>query len=65
MFFEKNYGKILLGMCGSLLLLGAITIGSAAYNLSTPTPQIITKKNKKKDENNEKDEYIEKNHQRI
>lgn len=65
MFFEKNYGKILLGMCGSLLLLGAITIGSAAYNLSTPTPQIITKKNKKKDENDEKDEYIEKHHQRF
>lgn len=60
MFFEKHYGKILLGMCGSLLLLGAITMGSAAYNLSTPTPQIITKKNKKKDENNE---YIEKHHQ--
>jgi hypothetical protein len=62
MFFEKHYGKILLGMCGSLLLLGAITIGSAAYNLSTPTPQIITKKNKKKDE---KDEYIEKHQQHF
>ena len=59
---DKHYKKILFGMCGSILLLGAITIGSSIYNLSKPLDIQPIKEEDKKDE---KEEYIEKQQQRL
>jgi len=60
--FDKHYGKILLGLGGYILLLGAITIGSAIYNLSKPfVIQPIKEKEEEKDEKDEKDEKEEYN----
>ena len=60
---DKHYGKILLGLGGYILLLGAITVGSAIYNLSKPA--VLQPIKEKEEEKDEKEEYIEKQQQRF
>jgi len=64
MFTAKHYGKILFGVCSSVIFIGIVSLGSRYYHLPKPTIQ-NTVIEKEEEEEDEKEIYIEKHHQRF
>jgi len=64
MFSAKHYGKILFGVCSSVIFIGIVSLGSRYYHLPKPTIQ-NTVIEKEEEEEDEKEIYIEKHHQRL
>ena len=64
MFSAKHYGKILFGVCSSVIFIGIFSLGSRYYHLPKPTIQ-NTVIEKEEEEQDEKEIYIEKHHQRF